>query len=348
MSQPAQVSVCIPSHNGARFLGAAVDSVLTQDFEDFELLVSDDASTDETQSVCKRYDDPRFRVVRSDSRLGQSGNWNRCVELATGTYVILLHADDELQPTYLRRAIEVLDEHPDVALVHSAVQHVDESGMPLSVQRLYDEEEIDRNGATLRRLLLDGCVINPAGVLVRREAYARTGPFTDQVVWGVDWHMWTRIALQFPVAYLTESLALYRQHGGSGTATAVMTTGRNARDELWVVQDLFSLIERTRPELAALKPEAVRGVAHRTWCFAETMCQLGEMRAARTGLRNAIRIWPPMVGEARVWGLWAATFTGYRWFAAAHSARQRVVNNVRKTRQVTVEDHQDPDLTVNR
>ncbi len=141
--------------------------------------------------------------------------------------------------------------------------------------------------------------------------------------------MWTRIALHSPVAYVAEPLALYRQHGASGTATAVMTSGRNAGDELWALEDLFSHIERTRPDLLPLKPEAMRGVAHRTWCFAEAMCELGEMRAARAGLRNSLRIWPGMIRQAKLWGLWAATFTGYRWFAAAHAGKRRVAAKLR-------------------
>jgi glycosyltransferase involved in cell wall biosynthesis len=322
-----RVSVCIPSYNAARFLRAAIDSVLAQDFADFELVVSDDASADDTAAVLGSYADPRLRVVRSEDRLGQAGNWNRCVELARGEYVTLLHADDELLPGYLERAVAVLDAHADVGLVHCSVQHVDEDGKPLHLQRLLDEDRIDRDDVMLRRLLLDGCVINPAGVMARRRAYETAGRFTDQIVWGVDWHMWIRIALRSPVAYLSESLALYREHGHSGT-TSVMASGRNARDETWAVANVFEHIGRVRPELYALKAPALRGVARRTWYFAETMCELGDMDAARVGLRNALRIWPGMIAQPRVWGLWAATYTGYTSFARVHAGKRWVMEKL--------------------
>ncbi len=260
-----------PVANAAPFLPGAIDSVLAQTYTDFEVVVSDDASEDETPSICREYDDPRFRATRSDRPLGQSVNWNRCLNLATGEYVILLHADDGLLPGYLERAVGVLDVHEDVALVHCAVQHVDELDHQLVTQRLFEADTVDRGDETLRRLLFDGCVICPAGVLVRREAYETVGRFTDKIVWGVDWHMWTRIAMWHAVAYLSEPLAIYRDHTQSGTA-AVMASGRNARDERWAIDDLFALIQATRPELNGLKPAAVRGVAHRTWCFAEAMC----------------------------------------------------------------------------
>lgn len=322
-----KVSVCIPSYNAAPYLPAALDSVLAQDFGDFELVVSDDASTDGTPAVCGRYNDQRLRVVRSEERLGQSGNWNRCVELARGEYVILLHADDELRAGYLKRAVEILDENHDVALVHCAAQHIDEAGNPLDVQALFDQDTIDREGVILRRLLLDGCVINPAGVTVRRQAYEAVGQFTDKIVWGVDWHMWVRIALRSPIAYVAAPLARYRQHRTSGT-TAVMASGRSARDETWAINDLFGLIGQTTPELLDLKPLATRGVAHRTWCFAEAMCERGEMDAARVGLRNAVRIWPAMARQPKVWGLWGATYTGYRWFELIHSTKERIASRL--------------------
>jgi hypothetical protein len=135
--------------------------------------------------------------------------------------------------------------------------------------------------------------------------------------------MWIRIALQSPIAYVSAPLARYREHGHSGTA-GVMASGRNARDELWMMDDVFGLIERTRPDLAELKPQARRAIAHRTWCFAEASCEAGAMSATRVGLRNAIRIRPAMALQPKVWALWAASYLGYEWFARTHAMRQSV------------------------
>jgi glycosyltransferase involved in cell wall biosynthesis len=321
-----RVSVCIPSYNAARFLPAAIDSVLAQSFTDFELIVADDASTDDTPKICERYRDRRFHAVRSHERLGQAGNWNRCIALARAEYVSLLHADDQLAPGYLQRAVAALDANDDAALVHCTVQNIDEGGNPLELHTLFGQDTVDRNDVTLRHLLLDGCVINPAGVTVRRRAYETVGPFPE-ITWANDWHMWIRIAIRWPVAYLAEPLALYRKHEHSLTS-ANMASGRNARDETWAADDLFDLIERTRPDLVELKAAVMRGVAHRTWCVAEAMCEGGNMPAARTGLRNALRIWPGMASQPRVWGLWAATYTGYRWFAIAHHYKRRIARRL--------------------
>jgi glycosyltransferase involved in cell wall biosynthesis len=306
------VSICIPSYNAARYLPLAVESALAQEFEDFELIVVDNASTDDTRDVCARYNDPRFRY-EYEGTPGQSVAWNRCLEVASGEYVILLHADDELEPQFLTRTVALFESNPDLGLVNCGVQHIDENGADLDLQELFGNDVVDRDGRVLRRLLLEGCVINPAGVLVRRSSYDSAGGFTDRVVWGVDWHMWIRIAMESPVGFVAEPLARYRQHTASGTS-GVMTSARNGADECWVIDDVFRIAQARRPALLALKDDAERGVADRTWWMAERMCREGEMRAARKGLRKAVAVRPALAAKPRTWALFAATYFGYDWF----------------------------------
>ena len=316
------VSICVPSHNAARYLPLAIETALAQEFQDFEVVVVDNASIDNTRDVCEQYTDPRFRY-EYEGTPGQSVAWNRCVEAATGRYVILLHADDELQPSFLSRAVEILESNEDVGLVNCTVEHIDESGNHLRLQELFNADLVDRDGVVLRRLLLEGCVINPAGVLVRREVYEKTGGgFTDKVVWGVDWHMWIRIAMAAPVAHVAEPLARYRQHAASGTS-GVMTSARNGKDEMWVLEDVFRIAEQRRPGILELRRDARHGVADRTWWMAERMCKVGEMAAARKGLRNAIAFRPALGAKPRTWALLAATFLGYEWFERQRSRKRR-------------------------
>ena len=99
-----KVSVCIPSYNGARYLGETIASVLAQDSSDYELVICDNASTDDTPRVGRSFPDRRVRYVRFDAFVSQSANWDRCLDLAAGDYVVLLHADDLIRPGFLRRA----------------------------------------------------------------------------------------------------------------------------------------------------------------------------------------------------------------------------------------------------
>jgi glycosyltransferase involved in cell wall biosynthesis len=313
-----RISVCIPTYNTARYLSEAIESVLVQSASDYELVVCDNASTDETPDICGRYCDPRVRYVRFEDFVGQSANWNRCLKLPAGKYVVLLHADDALRPDFLKRAAEVLDHNPAVGLVHCSVQHIDQSGALLNLQTLYDDDRLESGEVLFKRLLLEGCVVNPAGVMVRREIYDELGPFTEDIVWGVDWHMWMRVALHSQVAYLTEPLALYRQHPQSGTS-GVMATARNGKDEMWMLDDIFRQVPASRADIHSLYQQARRQSAHRTWCFAEEMCRSGFSPSARAGIRRAVSIYPAMLFSARVWALWAATYLGYGWFQRLHT-----------------------------
>lgn len=329
LDKSPKVSICIPVYNGRAYLRDALQSVFRQTFANWELVICDDASTDDSPELCQSLYDPRVRYLRFCQNAGQAVNWNRCIDATAGKYVLLLHQDDFLAPTFIERAIKLLDTHPDVALVHCSVQHVDAKGSPVRVQRLYNEDRVESGEVLFRQLVLKGCVVNPAGVIVRKRAYESAGAFTTEIAWGIDWHMWIRIALLFEVAYLADTLAFYREHPQSGTA-AVVAAARNGADELWVVEDIFNRISHTRPDLYTMRKVSVRQVAHRTWCWAEMMCQQGFMRAARAGIRRAVATWPSILLEKRVWGLWAATYLGYTWFCrmqrvtAAWSLRSRV------------------------
>src|SRR5438093_10311878 len=129
MPQP-KVSVCIPTYNRSSYLTRTVSSVLEQTVEDFELFVVDNASDDDTSQVIAALKDKRIRYCRNESNLGMVGNWNRCVQLAQGEYVAILHDDDFWAEDYLARVVPLLDRHGNVGLVYSAAVVVDGDGKP--------------------------------------------------------------------------------------------------------------------------------------------------------------------------------------------------------------------------
>ena len=321
-----QISVCIPTYNSARYLPEAIESVFAQDYGAYELVVCDNASNDGTQEVCARYGDPRFRYLRFDNHVGQAANWNRCLREARGDLVVLLHADDALYPTFLGRAATVLMEQKEVVFVHSAVEHVDAEGRPLFVTRLFPEHRLLDGEEVFRTLLLEGCVVNPAGTMVRRTAYQRVGLFTEAVVWGVDWHMWLRLSLEGTVAYLAHPLARYREHAESGTAS-VIASARVGPDERCVIEDIFSNLPEGRSYLRDVLGEAWRASAHRTWCQAEVACRRGLGVATRRGIAQAVRTDPTLLGRSHLWALWAASYLGYAWFEHIQRWKHRVVEN---------------------
>src|SRR3954454_10267286 len=125
----AEISVVVAAYNAARTVGATLDSVLAQSFEDFELIVVDDGSTDDTADVVEARDDPRVTCVRTENA-GVSVARNRALGRASGAYVAFLDADDMRQPTKLEQQHRALSERPDVGFCFATTQFVDDDLRP--------------------------------------------------------------------------------------------------------------------------------------------------------------------------------------------------------------------------
>lgn len=125
-----RISIGVPVYNGENFLGDALDSLLGQTFRDFEIVISDNASTDRTEQICAMYAarDSRIRYVRNDRNLGPGPNYNRTFALATGEYFKWAAHDDTYAPQYLEKCVEVLDRDPTVVLCHSKTAFIDSNG----------------------------------------------------------------------------------------------------------------------------------------------------------------------------------------------------------------------------
>jgi len=118
------VSICLPTCDSASFVARMLDSILSQTLEDFECIVSDDASSDATVEICRRFaaNDPRIKVHRHPHRLGWVGNVNRALELASGKYLMIAPHDDELAPDYLRSLVAALEANPRAAVAFSDIE----------------------------------------------------------------------------------------------------------------------------------------------------------------------------------------------------------------------------------
>jgi glycosyltransferase involved in cell wall biosynthesis len=136
------ISVCIPTYRGAGHLAATIESVLAQTVGDFELIIVDDNSPDETGAIVDRYGDSRIRYLRNPTNLGPEGNWNRCLEEARGRYFKLLPQDDLLAQECLARQVEVFerDTAQRIALVFGAREVVGTNGKKLLRRAVFGKE----------------------------------------------------------------------------------------------------------------------------------------------------------------------------------------------------------------
>ena len=133
-SKIPRVSIGVPVYNGERYIAETLDSLLAQTFEDFELIICDNASTDRTEQICRTYSerDARIRYVRNAENLGAAKNFGRAFELSSGEYFRWANCDDLFAPESLARCVEVLDREPSVVLTYPKTKLVDERGSVIS------------------------------------------------------------------------------------------------------------------------------------------------------------------------------------------------------------------------
>lgn len=217
---PPRVSICIPTYRGAAHLGATLDSVLAQTFGDFELVIVDDRSPDDTEALVARYTDPRIRYLKNDRNLGPEGNWNRCLDEARGTFFKLLPQDDVLYPDTLARQVDVLERDRDetLALVFGARHITDAAGRTLMTRGCPGAAQGRVDASWLvRRCVRYGTNLigEPGSVLMRRALAQRIGPFDGSLGYVIDLDYWVRLLEHGDGWYLAEPVSTFRVSGGS-------------------------------------------------------------------------------------------------------------------------------------
>jgi glycosyltransferase involved in cell wall biosynthesis len=224
---PPKISVLVPVLNGGEFLSECLESILAQDFPDYELLVSDDGSTDDTGAIIERFAtrDSRIRWWRNPVNLGMAANFNRCLQSAQGDYVKYVMHDDKLTvPTALRRMAEMLDQYPSVSLVGSATQLLDAKSSPLGVRNPFLRTGLCPGRQVILKCLTEGgnSIGEPSTVMFRRTQAARG--FNQQFHMIIDLEMWIHFLEQGDFAYLAEPLSAFRSHPGQFSETGRRTS----------------------------------------------------------------------------------------------------------------------------
>lgn len=209
------MSIGLPVHEGERFLDDAIRSIRTQTFRDFELVVSDNASTDRTAAIIDEHarDDPRIRVHRWEENVGASRNFNHLVSLARGRYFRWAADDDRLEPTYLARCVEVLDADPSVVLCTTGARFIDETDRDLGsagrpMRRLASERPSDR----FRDLVLTNHLCLEVFGLVRIEVLRRTPLLAPYI--NSDRVLLAELGLRGKLHVVSDELFRCRDHPG--------------------------------------------------------------------------------------------------------------------------------------
>ncbi len=215
------VSVCVPAYRAEAFIAATIESVLAQSYQNWELIILDNASPDRTGEIARSYADPRIRVEANPSTVPLATNWNAVAALATGRYLKLLCADDLIAPECLAAEVEVLERDRGVVMVASRRDFISAGGEVVLRDRGLEGLTGRREAAgVVRTVIRSG--INPIGwpsaILVRRSDFEAVGGFDPRWLHPIDLDLWLRLLSRGALFGLDRPLASFRISGESVTA----------------------------------------------------------------------------------------------------------------------------------
>lgn len=282
-----KVSVIISSYNYARYLREAVESVIRQSLADWEAIIIDDASTDESAQVMQGFTDPRIVKVYHTENMGNIATYNEGLALAHGEFLANLASDDRYHPDFFRNTVAMLEAHPEAGMAYTKWELIDTDGrfvrrvntIPHRTDGVHDE---------LRHLVLS-CYIAHHSVVMRRSVHKAVGGYTLRCVG--DWDLWIRIARRYPIAFVNQSLYQYRRHGHNMSVrpeTLIMT---EQEMELMLAQ-LFS-DPSLPPNIRVLE---AKSKAWQQWSAARLRFMRRDWEGGFRALRRAV------VGDATVAG----------------------------------------------
>jgi len=209
-------------YNGETYLGEAIESILHQEFTDFELVIIDDGSTDASAEIIESYDDPRIRFFENEHNIGLIGSLNRGLGLAWSPYVARMDADDVSLPERLARQVDFLDAHPEIGVLGCAVEVIDGSGNPSHTRRFAAEHRVLR-----WRLCFGNPIMHPT-VIMRREVVNRVGGYSSDMLHAEDYDLWRRLSSVTRLANLQDVLLCLRTHEDSVTSKHLVQQRNNS------------------------------------------------------------------------------------------------------------------------
>lgn len=206
------VSVCMPVYNGARFLEAAVRSVLAQTYPAFELLIFDDASMDGSWELLQRFRDPRITLKRNAQNLGPEGNWNQALREAQGKYIKIFHQDDLLEPECLSKQVESIEQHHGVVLSFCDRKIIRENGQYFMTRKNKWKNNPIEISEIIKKCLVTGTnpIGEPSSVLFSINAAKNAGFFDARHPYVIDLDYWIRILENGQAYHIQSALVSFR------------------------------------------------------------------------------------------------------------------------------------------
>ncbi|OGO23189.1 MAG: hypothetical protein A2144_11180 [Chloroflexi bacterium RBG_16_50_9] len=282
-----KVSVITPTYNRAHLISQSIQSVLNQTFSDFEIIIVDDGSTDNTREVLDSFKDPRIKYTWQENG-GPSVARNTGIKASSGDYIVFLDSDDVLVRNALEKGVRVLDAHPEVGFSYGQAYLMDERGRVFGFRKHRDRGSHILNGIEeIRKAIVNGNHIPTSTIMARRSCLEEVGTFDDAFRYGSeDFDLLVRLARLHSVAYIAEPLIKYRVH------IASISCGRRLAE---MERSIRFLLERifNDPELSLLfSSERPDAYLHMNLRLSDCAYGTRQMRISRRYLFQAAKVQP--------------------------------------------------------
>jgi glycosyltransferase involved in cell wall biosynthesis len=255
------VSVIIPNYNHAPYLKERIDSVLNQTYQDFEVIILDDRSPDNSVEVIEQYrSNPHVsHIIVNEQNTGNTFiQWERGIGLSKGQYIWIAESDDVAEPSLLEVLVGQLEQHPDASVAFCHSRLIDGEGRLLSEQNAKNpampgQVTIDDSKTFLRHLLIFNYIYNASMAVFRREAYYKAHPDYKQFRYCGDWHFWASVCAAGRVIEVHDMLSCFRQHQRKVTEHAKKDVANRWRAEMKTIGYIASLCDLSAWEQRCLK-----------------------------------------------------------------------------------------------
>lgn len=267
---PPLVSICIPTFNAARWIRESLTSAQAQTYQPIEILVVDDASTDDTVELVESLRNVRTRIIVNELNLGMVNNWNKCVTLAQGKFVKFLFQDDLLYPECVQEMMRPFLADESMGLVFSPRDIILDANKDTAstrgwIQRcttLHTKFKVLKEANSGRQLFLEylkgefcgNWVGEPSCVMIKKECFERLGSFNETMYQNCDVEMWLRIMFFYQVGFVDKKLSAFRFHADSASQANALSR-RNRLDQLRLLDGLldYDEIRLACPELQKMR-----------------------------------------------------------------------------------------------
>lgn len=220
----ARISVVIPSYNHEKFIAAAIQSVLVQTYQDFEIIVVEDGSTDGSIEQIQTFSDPRIKLILHKKNRGAAAAMRTGLGRAKGEYIAILNSDDVFLPEKLEKQVKMLDNTPQYAAVFSYVELIDEYGHQFTNQnhtyyKKFEQQNRDRY-QWLNYFFYHGNALCHPSVLIRKSCYDKIGLYDERFAQLPDFDFWIRFCLKYELYIIPEKLVKFRIRSDEKNASA--------------------------------------------------------------------------------------------------------------------------------